>query len=506
MMYRIMVVKSKRENYGSLYQFMTTTIDGVTMPLEITTKEELDAKIEKMLNEGGFAKDGFIVVHVVDYNIDVDIVPSNSDLQDSSIQSDWQQNDAENPAYIRNRPFYKEQAAVDYVKLSADGIDSETSIGLYGKKIGLEIGQVYTVNLIQTTGETVTIECTCADIAEDLELSDVTVPALGDENGQFTIYDGIDLDADGNPEITDNAVYAFGSSTVSEVIIHGAECIAEVIHKIPNEFLDVDTAFNANSHKPQSGKAVAQGIKKSLTDSIDNLSIDTNHLADNSVTTDKLIDNSITEAKLAENSVSEKAIQDGAITPKKLSENSIMATAIRSGAVTHPKLAKESVWGENLEKPSILGSVTITEPTAIIQPKTVEGYGVSDRQYNSIVLYGSICSTDPEPQVLIISHNPTEINQSDVAAKIPLDFSKTNKWNVYIRMELGLDCTVKVECTSWGYDLEDNYIENYCNDGQARHGNFYIEYFNYIYLRFGNVNSQQFTEGTTIYSAGIRSV
>lgn len=69
-MYRIMIVKSKRDNYESMYQFMTTTTDGVTTPLEIASKEALDAKIEKMLNEGGYSKADFIVVEVVDYSID----------------------------------------------------------------------------------------------------------------------------------------------------------------------------------------------------------------------------------------------------------------------------------------------------------------------------------------------------------------------------------------------------------------------------------------------------
>lgn len=69
-MYRIMIAQSKRKNYESLYQYMTTTVDGVVSPLEFRTKEELDIKIEKMLNEGGYSKDGFIVVQVVDYSID----------------------------------------------------------------------------------------------------------------------------------------------------------------------------------------------------------------------------------------------------------------------------------------------------------------------------------------------------------------------------------------------------------------------------------------------------
>lgn len=69
-MYRIMKVKSQRENYETLYQFMTTTVDNVTMPLELEDETALDKKVESLLNEEGFAKDEFIVVKVVDYNID----------------------------------------------------------------------------------------------------------------------------------------------------------------------------------------------------------------------------------------------------------------------------------------------------------------------------------------------------------------------------------------------------------------------------------------------------
>ena len=69
-MYRIMIAQSKRKNYETLYQYLTTNIDGVISPLELKSKEELDARIEKMLNEDGYAKDDFIVVQVVDYTID----------------------------------------------------------------------------------------------------------------------------------------------------------------------------------------------------------------------------------------------------------------------------------------------------------------------------------------------------------------------------------------------------------------------------------------------------
>lgn len=69
-MYRIMLAKSKRDKFETLYQFMTTTIDGVTAPLELESKAALDARVEKMLNVDGYSKADFIIVEVIDYSID----------------------------------------------------------------------------------------------------------------------------------------------------------------------------------------------------------------------------------------------------------------------------------------------------------------------------------------------------------------------------------------------------------------------------------------------------
>lgn len=80
-MYRIMLVKSRRDNYASLYQWLTTTtdVDGVptVSPAEFETEEALDEKVEAMLNDEGYAKTDFIVVRCIDYKIeasDYDIV------------------------------------------------------------------------------------------------------------------------------------------------------------------------------------------------------------------------------------------------------------------------------------------------------------------------------------------------------------------------------------------------------------------------------------------------
>ena len=61
-MYRIMIAQAKRDNYETLYKYLTTNIDGEVIPLELGSKEALDKRVEKMLNEEGYAKSDFIIV------------------------------------------------------------------------------------------------------------------------------------------------------------------------------------------------------------------------------------------------------------------------------------------------------------------------------------------------------------------------------------------------------------------------------------------------------------
>ena len=71
-MYRIMLIKSKRDNFASLYQWLTETDEesGEVRPIEFADEEALDAKVEDMLNNGDYAKSDFIVVKLIDYTID----------------------------------------------------------------------------------------------------------------------------------------------------------------------------------------------------------------------------------------------------------------------------------------------------------------------------------------------------------------------------------------------------------------------------------------------------
>ena len=76
-MYRIMLVKSKRDNCASLYQWLTEEVsvgegDEATTeirPFEFLNEEALDEKVESMLNDEGYSKSDFIVVKYIDYTI-----------------------------------------------------------------------------------------------------------------------------------------------------------------------------------------------------------------------------------------------------------------------------------------------------------------------------------------------------------------------------------------------------------------------------------------------------
>lgn len=69
-LYRIMLVKTKKDDYASLYQYLTTTVDGVVSPAEFADKAALDAKVEEMLNTDGYSKADFIIVQAIDYTIE----------------------------------------------------------------------------------------------------------------------------------------------------------------------------------------------------------------------------------------------------------------------------------------------------------------------------------------------------------------------------------------------------------------------------------------------------
>lgn len=73
--YRIMVVKSQRDNGESLYQYLkdTDNADHELRVYEADTIEQIDRKVENMLDEGDYSKSDFIVIQVVNYKVKADL-------------------------------------------------------------------------------------------------------------------------------------------------------------------------------------------------------------------------------------------------------------------------------------------------------------------------------------------------------------------------------------------------------------------------------------------------
>ena len=74
-MYRIMVVvKEGKNDYDSLYKYLTVTnIDGKVVPFEVDNFQALDAQIEAML-KGDYRKKDFIIVSETTYDIDANLM------------------------------------------------------------------------------------------------------------------------------------------------------------------------------------------------------------------------------------------------------------------------------------------------------------------------------------------------------------------------------------------------------------------------------------------------
>lgn len=409
-----------------------------------------------------------------------EILRSLGDIYNKIVSPNWSQNDSEKPDYIKNRPFYKEQTAVDYVTLYASNMDADSQVGFYGKRIGLTVGQTYSVDIVSDTGETTTLDCECVDCAEDLNLPNDTIPLL--ENNDFSIFDGVFLDDEGNPAVANNAVYTTNSHIVS-VTIHGVSGIDEVIHKIPNEFLDVDNTFDANSQKPQSGKAVKQILDDTINNVL-NTPIETDRIADAAVISDK--------------------ISDGAVGTTKIQQNAVTNEKIADASVSHSKLQEGIVRGKNLEKPISLESIDISTATEVISPRTTASEDAAHPNkrtyFTKMVLFGELVPTEKSEQTLTLFYD----RPSNVILNVPVEFSGEYKTEFYFCIELGMNRMLKAECTVVEKNSEMAYESKYYTTGwilsDMRYG-----CLDNMKLKFGDSATQKFEPGTNIQVYGVTS-
>lgn len=407
-----------------------------------------------------------------------EILRSLGDISNKIVPPDWLQNDAEKPDYIKNRPFYKEQTAVDYVTLYASNMDADLQVGFYGKRIGLAVGQTYSVDIVSDTGETTTVDCECVNGAEGFEMPNAVIPILVHDS-DFTIYDGVSIGANGSPVVADNAVYLFGYN-IASATVHGLKSIDEVIHKIPNAFLDVDNTFDANSQKPQSGKAVKQILDDTINNVL-NTPIETDRIADAAVVSDK--------------------ISDGAVGTTKIQTSAVTVEKIADASISNSKLQKGIVRGKNIEQPILLESIDISTATEVINIRNnfLENARPINRTYfTKMVLFGELVPTEKSEQTLTLFYDLP----SKIILNVPVEFSGEYGTKFYFCIELGLNKMIKAECTV--IEIGTSPTTKYYSSGWIP-SNMSYGYIEQPRLKFGDSATQKFEPGTNIQVYGVTS-
>lgn len=188
-------------------------------------------------------------------------------------QGDWNENNPESLAYIKNRTHWKAEEEVDYLPLPYVEPIPGLGLGAYGKRIGLQSNTSYDIE-IELDGQIAVVTATTSEMPK--ELLGVVIPGvvyLYQRDLELTILDGIEGNfATSTITGTDNCYYTFADA-LPQVKIHGVKGRDTIIHKVPNEYLDFEQ-INTN------------------------IKISEEHIEDQSVTNDKIADGSITGVKL----------------------------------------------------------------------------------------------------------------------------------------------------------------------------------------------------------------
>jgi len=116
------------------------------------------------------------------------------------------------------------------------------------------------------------------------------------------------------------------------------------------------------------------GVSPSITANVNDASITTAKLADNSVVTSKIVDANVTNSKLADNSVSTSKIQNAAVDNTKLASGSVAQANLQSNSVgtaqiidanvTNSKMAANSVGTSNIIDANVTNSKLATDSVA----------------------------------------------------------------------------------------------------------------------------------------------
>lgn len=389
-------------------------------------------------------------------------------IQDvSSVQSDYLQNDETAEDYIKNRPFYKEELEVDYTTLY---YDEESNPMVYNKKLGLVLGEEYTIDLYAPTGEMVSFTETAIDFSDLTGIADSV--GLYNENELFMIADEVAYDADGNIVVGNGAIYNM-TEGCEKMAIRGIPSVDTIIHPISVDYIATNS-ITANK--------------------IADESITSNKIKDKSITAEKIASNSITIDKIANNSIDAYRIVDNSITGDKIMADTIDTIRIKDKAVTGEKIADQTIPITALKKPVKFSSMSIEPANGKIS--TYSNTGVF---YNcdKMFITGKIVSSDTTNTQQIFVVKALYGMGSRNILEIPADFSNSKVWDMTCVVEKPIDDYFRCELTLMSEDskCEQIHIVTPCQYTTLSNTTAKLSG---VSLCFGDVDSQKFAAGTSL--------
>lgn len=262
-------------DYGNGITVENTNISSCCINIRVANGATVDAKFYPMLEFGdtasefvspvgscfAIADENGIVNGLVSVAKEMNIftetgasVECTYNQDTNTVQSDMNENDESNPAFIKNRTHWKEVIEREEVILYYVSSDFTE----YGEAIGLIEGETYHCELY--VGDTLYQSVDL--VAEEQTSLDISGVIGFSAQGNY-VFDGVAIDTDTGGAITaDNAIYKLASSSISKAVIQG-KLVKTVIHKLPKEYYDipeVDQKYNPESTNAQSGIAIEEKL------------------------------------------------------------------------------------------------------------------------------------------------------------------------------------------------------------------------------------------------------
>lgn len=389
-------------------------------------------------------------------------------IQDASpVQSDYLQNDEMAADYIKNRPFYKEEIESEDTTLYDD---EESDTIVYNKKLGLVLGEEYTIDLYAPTGEMASFTETAIDFSDLTGIADSV--GLYNENELFMIADGVAYDADGNLVDSDGCIYNLYED-IEKMVIRGIPGTEIKLNFLSMEYI----------------------APHSITgDKIANETITGDKIEYGTISGEKIKSNSITIDKIANNSIDAYKIVDNSITGDKIMADTIDTIRIKDKAVTGEKIADQTIPMTALKKPVEFSSMSIEPANGRIATYSSNGVFYN---YDKMFITGKIVSSDTTNTQQIFVVKALYAMGSRNLLEIPADFSNSKVWNITCIVEKPIDDYFRCELTLMSEDskYEQIHIVTPCQHTTLPNGTSKLSG---ITLCFGDVDLQRFASGTSL--------